>query len=171
MNGHDAAAAMQIEHLPMLALPVAAAVAAFWRDRGRTSLPLLAAALATALAAAVHALVIPEHFGESALYGTFFVVLSVTEFAWSVVVVLSPRGWLLRAGAVGNAATVALWLFTRLVEVPVGPGAGETEAFGLLDILASVAEVGAVVAVVAVITRAGYVRPVVSRPSSVTQMA
>ncbi|MBV9098681.1 MAG: hypothetical protein JO079_11555, partial [Frankiaceae bacterium] len=42
--------------------------------------------------------------------------------------------------AAGNVAVIGLWLFTRLVAVPIGPSSGSTEAFGALDIVASVLE-------------------------------
>jgi hypothetical protein len=164
-------AAMQLEHVPVLGLPVAAALVALWRDCGRRSLAVLTAALATAIAGVVHVLVIPEHYAEASLYGTFFVLLAVAELAWAAAVVLAPTRRLLWAGVAGNAATVALWLFTRLVEVPVGPGAGGTEAFGVLDVLASVAEIGAVVVAVLVMARARDVRVAPHRRRNVTQTA
>jgi hypothetical protein len=112
-------------------------------------------AAATLVAAVVHAIVAPEHFGESALYGTFFLATTVAGLAYAVVVLAKPVWPVLIAGVVANIAIVALWLFTRLIEVPVGPGAGEKEAFGVLDVVASSAELMCVVAAISLLRRVG----------------
>ena len=127
--------------LPLLLLPVLAGGAAVVRDRRPSApLPLLVLAAASAVAAVVHLWVAPEHFEESALYGAFFVSTAVAGIAYAVWAVARPTSPLLLVGAAVNAAIVALWLVTRLVEVPLGPGTGETEPFGALDMLASGAE-------------------------------
>ena len=56
-------------------------------------------------------------------------------------VVVAPSRLLYLAGAVGNAAIVALWVVTRTYGVPAGPGAGEREAVEFADTLATVFEV------------------------------
>jgi hypothetical protein len=106
--------------------------------RGATLLPLVA--LAGAAAAGIHFVVMPEHFGESTLYGMFFAVTATTQLLYSGWLLARPSRALLTAGAVGNLAIVVLWLVTRLIGIPWGPGAGTTEQFGGLDILASVFE-------------------------------
>jgi hypothetical protein len=116
-------------------------------------LPVLA--LASVVAAVVHAMVIREHFGESALYGSFFLGTTVGGLGYAAVVLLRPIKRVLLVGLVANASIVALWLFTRLVEVPVGPGMGEREAFGVLDVIASGAEVLCVVAAVSLLRAPG----------------
>lgn len=105
--------------------------------------------LSTIVAAAMHASVVREHFMESSLYGGFFLATAVAGFGYAVWVLTRPARWLYAAAVVANVAIVALWLTTRLIEVPVGPGAGETEPFGTVDIVASSAEVLCVVAAVA----------------------
>jgi hypothetical protein len=110
-------------------------------------------AVASTVAAVVHVLVAPEHFAESRLYGWFFVATAAAGFGYAVWVLVRPSRWLLRTGVVANAAIVSLWLFTRLVAVPVGPGAGETEPFGALDVLASSAEVVVVLAALLALAR------------------
>jgi hypothetical protein len=136
-----------VSSLPVLLVPVLAAGAALVRER-RTPTPptILLLAAASVVAAAVHAIVSPEHFAESALYGWFFVATAVAGFGYAAWIVLRPSRWLLLAGIAGNAAIVGLWLFTRLVAVPLGPGAGETEPFGVLDVIASTAELVALAA-------------------------
>lgn len=103
-------------------------------------LPALAAA--SALAAGIHGAVCPEHFGESALYGSFFLVLAAGQLAFAALILTRPSRRLLALGLGVNAVVVLLWLLTRTVAVPLGPAAGTTEKIGALDLVASVAEVG-----------------------------
>lgn len=102
----------------------------------RTNL-LTAAALCSAAAAGVHYVVMPDHFNESVLYGLFFLVTASAQVGYSVLLIARPSRALIVVGVLANAAVVGLWLLTRLVEIPLGPGAGTTEGFGALDILAS----------------------------------
>lgn len=149
---HDAGLSL----LPSLLLPLLAAGAALLRERRTRTAPLVVvAAAASVVAAVVHAIVVPEHFGESPLYGWFFVLTAVAGFGYAFWLGLRPSRSLLLAGAAANAAIVALWIFTRVVEVPLGPGAGQTEPVGMLDVIASVAELTALAAVVVAVWRGG----------------
>ena len=141
--------------LPMLLLPVLAGGAAVVRDRRPDAQPwLLVLAASSVVAAVVHLWVAPEHFGESALYGAFFLATAVAGFGYAAWILARPTRRLLLAGTAANTAIVGLWLVTRLVAVPLGPGAGETEPFGALDVLASGAElVALVVCLVALLAR------------------
>jgi len=96
-----------------------------------------AAAIGSVGAAVVHLTVMPEHFDESALYGTFFLCAAIAQFAGAGLLVMRPTPALAWATVTGNAAIIALWLVTRLVAVPIGPGAGTTERFGARDLIAS----------------------------------
>lgn len=139
-------------HLLLLAawVLVVAAVYLWTKLRGRPAdrrprlvrSPWLAgAALAACVSGAVHLSVIGEHFRESALYGSFFVVLATLQLGWAAWLVLRPsRAWLF-SGAAASVLVALLWLATRTVGIPLGPEAGELEAFGALDIVASAAEV------------------------------
>ena len=148
---HDAG----LTGLPLLLLPVLAGGAALVRERRPTAPRLLVVlAEASAVAAVVHVWVAPEHFAESALYGTFFVATGVAGIGFAMLVLARPSRGVLLAGAAGNAALVGLWLVTRLIAVPLGRGAGETEPFGALDVLASSAELIAVVAAALALGRA-----------------
>jgi hypothetical protein len=101
---------------------------------------LVGAAGASVASGAVHLAVIREHFAEAALYGWFFLVLTLLQAGWAVAVVVRPSRIVLTAGAVASLGVVMLWLATRTVGIPLGPAAGETEAFGGLDIAASALE-------------------------------
>jgi hypothetical protein len=52
---------------------------------------------------------------------------------------------MLRAGVVGNAAVLILWLETRTVAVPLGALAGRREAVGTMDVACGLLEVGIIV--------------------------
>ena len=101
---------------------------------------LAGAAGAAVLSGAVHLAVTGEHFRESALYGSFFLVLATLQLAWAAWLLLRPsRAWLF-AGAAASVLVVLLWVATRTVGIPVGPAAGEIEGVGALDVVASAAE-------------------------------
>jgi hypothetical protein len=66
--------------------------------------------------------------------------------AWALVSVKSPSPAVWRAGMLGNAAIVALWILTRTVGSPVGPDAHIPEAVGVPDAVASGLELAIVLA-------------------------
>jgi hypothetical protein len=127
---------------------------ALWQKPAAVPAPaLLVASAATAAAALVHLVVMPEHLGESLLYGAFFLATALVQgaFAWSLL--LTPPALLLRVGALGNAAAVVLWAVTRSVGLPFGPFAGQVERVGPLDLAAVTAELLAVAAALVVLHR------------------
>jgi hypothetical protein len=100
--------------------------------------PLLwVVALSGVAASGLHLRVMPEHFKESALYGSFFLVSAVLQIVFSGWLLARPARVLLAIGAVGNLTVALLWLFTRTVEIPLGPAAGAREPFGVLDVTCS----------------------------------
>ena len=130
---------------------------------------LVVCAAATVAAAAVHVYVVPEHFAESALYGSFFVGLAALQLGWAALVLVRPSRALLVGGVAGNASVVLLWLMTRLVAVPLGPGAGEREGFGRLDVFATSCELLVIVAAVMLLTGLQTLkRNSVTSPSAIT---
>ena len=100
------------------------------------------AALLSLAAAGVHFAVAPEHFAEYWLFGWFFLALAWLQALWAVAITSRPSRGLLIAGLAGNVFIVVIWLWTRTVGVPFGPGAGETEAFGWPDGLSVILELG-----------------------------
>jgi hypothetical protein len=109
------------------------------------------AALATVASGAIHLAVIREHFEESTLYGAFFLVLTVLQFGWALWLVIRPSVVLFAAGGAASLGVALLWLATRTAGIPLGAEAGEKEAVGSLDVVASATEVlVAVCAVVAI---------------------
>jgi hypothetical protein len=119
--------------------------------RAATLLPLVA--LAGVGAAGVHFVVMPEHFEEATVYGLFFLFAATAQLLYSAWLLLRPSRALLAVGAFGNIAIVGLWLVTRLVGIPLGPGAGTTEEFGGLDLLATGFELTVVIGAIILIRR------------------
>jgi hypothetical protein len=85
-------------------------------------------------AAVIHFEVTFEHFSEYWMYGTFFLVSAWAQLIWAAWIVWRPSRLLLWAGAVGNAAIIVVYVLTRTVGDLVGPGTGETEAIGGIDV-------------------------------------
>lgn len=97
-------------------------------------LPTIALSLG---ASAIHFAVTPEHFSEYWLIGAFFAGVAWFQALWPVALVRSETRMIPALGIAVNLGTVALWVWTRVVSVPVGPEAGEPEAAGLADLTAS----------------------------------
>ena len=99
------------------------------------------------VAALIHLWVMPEHFQEWWGYGTFFLVAAVAQVVYVPLLVRWPNQTVLLLGMVGNSAIVLLYLFTRVVGVPLfGPEAGEVEGVGIIDVCATSSEAAIVVA-------------------------
>jgi hypothetical protein len=119
--------------------------------RAATLLPLVA--LAGVGAAGVHFVVMPEHFEEATMYGLFFAFAATAQLVYSAWLLVRPSRALLAVGAFGNIAIIGLWLVTRLIGIPLGPGAGTTEAFGGLDLLATGFELTVAIGAIILIRR------------------
>jgi hypothetical protein len=114
-------------------------------DRQR-SVQYMVAAISL-IAGLIHLWVTPEHFKEWWGYGTFFLVAAVAQVLYVPLLLRWPNQTVLLLGIAGNSAIVLLYLFTRVVGVPLfGPEAGEVEGVGLLDVCATSSEAAIVVA-------------------------
>ncbi len=119
--------------------------------RGRT---LYAAAALSLLAALIHLWVTPEHFGEWWGYGAFFLVAAAAQVLYAPLVLVWPTRIVLLLGIGGNLAIVGLYLLTRTVGIPLfGPGVGEVEGVGFVDLCATTSEVGIAAALGAALLR------------------
>jgi hypothetical protein len=138
VHGHGGAAVPDA----LLASLAAVAVAPLaWRlVAPAASGPLLVVALCSAGAAAIHFGVAREHVAEWWLFGVFFVGSALAQLAWAIGALVRRTASILVAGAVGNAAIIALWVVTRTSGLPFGPDAGGAEAVGVADVAASVLE-------------------------------
>ena len=109
-------------------------------------------------AAAIHAVVTPEHFEEWWGYGGFFLVATLAQVIFGILMLVQTRRYakmadgertgangstrfLCIAGILGNAVIIAMWLVTRTVGIPFfGPHAGEVEEIAGLDVASKVIE-------------------------------
>jgi hypothetical protein len=91
-------------------------------------------------AAVIHFEVVFEHFSEYWMYGTFFLVSAWAQLIWAAWIVWRPSRRLLWAGVVGNVAIIVVYVLTRTVGDLVGPGRGETEAMGGIDVVCTAFE-------------------------------
>jgi hypothetical protein len=117
------------------------------------------------VAGAIHLSIIGEHFREAALYGFFFLGLTVIQFGFAAWVIWRPSAALLRAGGLAALGVVLLRLTTRTTGIPLGPGAGETEPFGWLDGLALASELLTALMCIPAIRALGGLRPSLAAPA------
>jgi hypothetical protein len=116
---------------------------------GQHRLVVLCAGFSIA-AGIIHLIVTPSHFEEWFGYGVFFLLASITQIGYAVVLMTnSPNPTLLWAGICGNGAIILLWLTTRTVGIPFfGPYAWEIEPVGLLDSISKIIEIFLVISLV-----------------------
>jgi hypothetical protein len=99
-----------------------------------------AAFLGLCAAAVTHLAVMPDHFRESWLYGSFFLCLVIGQLSFAGVLLTRPSRAVLLSAVGGSMAVVAVWSVSRFVGVPLGPDHGGVESIGVLDVLATLAE-------------------------------
>ncbi len=130
------------------------------------SLPLRLTAAACSLgAAAIHFMVMGEHFSQWWAYGAFFAVAAWVQVIWAVALAAghAPRPLLVLGGA-GQLGIVVLWLVTRTTGLPFGPDNGNAEAAGAADVVSCVLEVLAAAAALLLLRPVGR-RPVARTPA------
>jgi hypothetical protein len=96
--------------------------------------------LASVGAGIIHLMVVHEHLEEFTPFGIGFLVLGLFQLVWAVTVMVKANAPVLVVGLVVSALTVAVWVVSRTVGLPIGPEAGEPEAIGMLDVTATVLE-------------------------------
>ena len=103
----------------------------------------VAATLSTG-AAAIHFAVVPAHMAEFAPFGLAFVAVGWFQVTWAQLYLLRPTRVIAATGGLVNSAIVVVWLLSRTVGLPVGPGPWTPEPIGTLDAFASAFEVALV---------------------------
>ena len=102
---------------------------------------LYAAAALSLLAALIHLWVMPEHFEEWWGYGTFFLVIAIAQWFYSVDLLRWPTRLLFYLGIGSNLAIIVLYIVTRTVGIPLfGPHARVVEEVGVVDLCAAISE-------------------------------
>jgi len=107
------------------------------------SLPWLARVTAVSClfgAEAIHTAVIAEYIQEWLPAGLFFLVLSLVQGLLAVALIAAPSRRLERVIIGVSLGTVALWLLSRSVGIPIGPMAWIAEPIGRADIVATALE-------------------------------
>jgi hypothetical protein len=104
------------------------------------SLPLLLV-VGLIAGAGVHAAVIPEHLSEWAAAGVFFALLTAAQVAVAGLLLARPGRTTLLAAAAVSIVPILLWLDSRTLGLPFGPGAGTPERIGLADTACTLLEI------------------------------
>jgi hypothetical protein len=112
---------------------------------------VIAAALLSAGAAAIHFAVAKMHFDEYTLFGVFFVGSGIAQLLWPIWALLRRRRPLFLLAALGNAAIVALWAVDRIWGLPLGPTPWEPEPVGFADSVTAAFEILLVASCVAIL--------------------
>ena len=95
----------------------------------------------SAVAGLIHGKAFIDHVDHYWLFGVFFAVLTYAQVLWAMRLWRRPEDRrLFKAVAVMSLGTVAIWLVSRTVGLPLGPWAGRPEAIGMPDAVASLDE-------------------------------
>jgi hypothetical protein len=113
----------------------------------------LAAAVASGVAAAIHATAIGPHLEESQVFAAAFAAMAVAQGAWMGLILVRPSRRRYLAGAGLNGAVVLIWLVSRTVGLPFGPHPGVAEPVGAMDATATLAELLVVVGSLVLVSR------------------
>lgn len=139
-------------------------------DRRRFDVTLArVAALFSLGCGTIHGAVTQSHFEEYTPFGWFFLVVTIFQIGWGLLLLIRPTSRWLVLGAVGNLAIALVWLWTRTVGVPFGPHAGEVEMAGVRDVFSTTFEVVMVAVLAVVLLRRG--RPIVPARRSAVVLA
>lgn len=125
--------------------------AAAWRTR--LTLPVLVAAAGLIGSAAIHVAVTPAYLRVWPVAGVFLMLLTAADVAAARLLLVRPGRAALRTAAVVAALPLLLWLYTRTVGLPFGPGSGVRQSFGLADGAVALLEIASLIAIGARLVR------------------
>ncbi|MEO6142901.1 MAG: hypothetical protein ABIP19_02900 [Dermatophilaceae bacterium] len=116
--------------------------------------------LATGLlgSAALHAAVVPQHLSEWPAAGVFFIVLVAAHLAVAGLLLARPQPTVVLAAAIASIGPLALWVYSRTIGMPFGPGAGIPEKVGLTDLAASALELTTLLVAVLLLRGRGWLK-------------
>ncbi|MCW2805440.1 MAG: hypothetical protein QOF52_3437 [Propionibacteriaceae bacterium] len=106
----------------------------------RPRLRRLAAVACLLGAEAIHVAVLDEHMEEWLPAGLFFFCVAVLEGAVAVALLTATSSRVERTAICLSLGTLALWLTSRTVGLPIGPMSGHPEPVGRADAVASALE-------------------------------
>ena len=146
-------------------LELSRAEATMWPRRRRVEILVGVCVIVSGCA---HGLVTQQHFQEWWGYGVFFLATAVCLVGFGLALItdaIDPRympGDVNRirrlmyvAGAAGLVGILALYVVTRSIGIPVGPGSGSVESVGAVDLLAKTTEVLALMGLVVLFFKTG----------------
>jgi hypothetical protein len=121
-----------------------------WRLRRRTEKFV---GVCVIVSGSAHGLVTQQHFQEWWGYGVFFLATAICLIGFGLALItdaIDPRYMpgdvhrlrrlMYAAGAIGNVSILALYMITRTVGIPLGPGSGLVEQVGVIDVVAKMSE-------------------------------
>ncbi|MDQ4491263.1 hypothetical protein RBS60_13755 [Sinomonas sp. ASV486] len=133
--------------------------------KGRAGLGARLGLGATAFVAGwIHLLLVPEHWGESALLGAGFLGAAILQLALAISVVERPGHAAHLTLVVLNVALVGVWLYAVFVGLPLGDAHDHGGAAGWSIGAGEPIDTGAVVTKVAEIAGAVWAGVLISRP-------
>lgn len=88
----------------------------------QTRMPLLAAAVASWVAAAIHGALTPVHMRWWVPAGVFFLVCTVAQVLVCAALLGSPRPVVLLASVAANVAVIVVYIVSRTTGIPGAPG-------------------------------------------------
>jgi hypothetical protein len=101
---------------------------------------LLHLAALSVVAGAIHAVVAPSHLAEAWTHGALLAMLAAFQLGWAVRIYARPSPGGFRAGIAVSLAAIGLWVASRTIGVPFGPGAWQAEPVGVVDLAATASE-------------------------------
>jgi hypothetical protein len=90
------------------------------------------AAVAVAIAGAVHILIAPQHYQHAPAHGVFFLVAGLVEIGWAVAYFRKASRRLLHVGIGLGSSLIVLWLLTRSLPVPFGHDAEPVDTWAVV---------------------------------------
>ena len=119
----------------------------------RAPWPVTVAALGTAGAGVIHFAVATPHVHEWWGFGAFFIASGWAQLVWSGLAPRRDDPRLLWLGLAGNLIVVLVWAQSRTWGLPFGPEAGEAQAIGAPDLVATALEFAAAAACAGALAR------------------
>jgi len=127
-------------------------------ERRRSEDALFVAGTLTAVAGLIHVKAMADHVAHYWLFGVLFGTVACAQIGWGVWLWRRPTSdRALIAGAGGTLGVVGVWLVSRTVGLPIGPWAGEAEAIGVSDAIATLTELVLIAVVIAIVRPEGRV--------------
>jgi hypothetical protein len=115
-------------------------------------------------AGVIHLVMVPVHWGESAIDGMAFLLAGAVQLALAILVVVRPRRLVWAATVVVSAACLVTWVVSRTAGLPVGSHQGVAEDVGFVDGVCAQLELAAIIVGVVLLVRSRA--RVAARPSS-----